>query len=134
MLKCPDSCFVSLQIVPREFSGDGHDPADYFHKYKGTVRLTCMEDDSTYEIGMFAAIQIDLEGAWRAALTAHDVLDTTGPSFEFYEVLYTRHGYSRAALRAMQDNVPMSENLLILDRLLILPAFRGHQLDWKLSG
>ena len=120
--------YLSLQIKARHFSGDGGDPSDYFHKWKGRVFLHSIQDDGEYDIGEFAVIQVDTENAWRSGRTVHEILDTTGPSFEFFEVLYKGNDYSRAAVKALRGHGLLSENILILDRLLILPAYRGHGL------
>jgi GNAT superfamily N-acetyltransferase len=121
--------YLSLQIAPTEFSGRGDDPSDYFHRYEGTIRLTCFipdDDEAQFEIGTFSVVQVDVENAWRSGRTVYEVLDTTGPSFEFFEVLYNRNDYSRAANKALRGHGLLSENILILDRLIVLPAYRGH--------
>ena len=119
---------VSLQIATSEFGGQGDDPSDFFHKSSGTVRLSCLETDVHFTVGEFSVIQVDLEGAWRAGMSAYEVLDTTGPSFEFFQCLYKSDDYSRAAVKALGGHPISSESILILDRLLILPDFRGHGL------
>ena len=123
-----DYRYVSLQIAASEFGGRGDDPSHFFHQSSGTVQLSCLDTDVHFTIGEFSVIQVDLEGAWASGMSAYDVLDTTAPSFEFFECLYKGDDYSRAAIKALDGHPIGSENILIMDRLLVLPAFRGQGL------
>ena len=123
-----DYRYVSLQVAASEFGGADDDPSDFFHESSGTVELRCLETDIHFTIGEFSVIQVDLEGAWRSGMTAYEVMDITAPSFDLFQTLYKKNDYSRAAVKALGGHPIGSENILILDRLLILPAFRGRGL------
>ena len=121
-----DYRYVSLQIAASEFGGRGDDPSHFFHQSSGKVQLSCLDTDVHFTIGEFSVIQVDLEGAWRSGMTVYEVMDITAPSFDLFQAIYKRDDYSRAAVKALGGHPIASENILILDRLLILPDFRGH--------
>mgnify|MGYP003599078493 CR=1 FL=1 len=123
-----DYRYVSLQVAASEFGGAGDDPSDFFHESSGTVELRCLETDIHFTIGEFSVIQVDLEGAWRSGMTVYEVMDITAPSFDLFQTLYKKSDYSRAAVKALGGYPTGSENILILDRLLVLPSFRGRGL------
>lgn len=123
-----DYRYVSLQVAASEFGGAGDDPSDFFHESSGTVELRCLESDIHFTIGEFSVVQVDLDGAWRSGMTAYEVMDITAPSFDLFQTLYKKSDYSRAAVKALGGYPTGSENILILDRLLVLPPFRGRGL------
>ena len=85
------------------------------------------KDANDYEVGRFRTHLVDLDGARDKNLAPQEVLDTNGET-EPYISLYSQDGELRESTCKACGYEIFGEGLLILDRLEILPPFRGKGL------
>ena len=86
---------------------------------------------STYagliESGKFSVFYLDIALAWSHGQSQFDVFDGYSSTFSYYEQMYTAQGEMRKKLVDLIGNEPFHANVLILERLEILPKFRGRR-------
>jgi len=103
------------------------DPSDFI--YETTGRMVTRADDVRTLIGKFRLYYVDIESAFNDGVPVHDVFDTYAETFEIYQALFDADSIEprERVLRLLEYEVH-ELNVLILDRLEILPAFRGSRL------
>ncbi|WP_422012692.1 hypothetical protein [Roseateles sp.] len=117
---------VGLKPDPEELLTADREPDHFIRWLEGRVVL--FEDDESTEIGRYRAFYIDAESAMHARMPLFDVFDSMQETCDYLE-LYEADSwaYSAAALKAAGAGYLLFEpNLLILDRLEILPPYRGR--------
>ncbi|TXI17920.1 MAG: hypothetical protein E6Q67_12505 [Roseateles sp.] len=117
---------VGLKPDPQELLAIDYEPSHFLRRHEGHVTLyTGNSDDDPIDIGRYQAFYVDAEGAVCADVSLHDVLDTTQSTYDYLQLYQPGEGtYTEAVLKAAKADWLYEPNLLILDRLEILPAYR----------
>lgn len=108
-------------IIPEE-------PDHFLYESKGTIGYMEWEHETLVEIGRFNVVFADITGGEAIGLNLHETLDGMAKTEEM-TILFDSEGteYSEAVLKACGDEV-FGRNLLLLDRIEILLAYRGYGL------
>ncbi|MFP3940907.1 MAG: hypothetical protein ACLF0P_11420, partial [Thermoanaerobaculia bacterium] len=120
---------VELTFHPRIEPLLADEPADFLYEYTGDVVLV---DDYDREmvVGRHRAYYVDLEAAYSAGFTSrHEIFDTEGATEEYYSALFEPGvpGFRIEVERLFGCEI-VDLNVLILDRLELLPEVRGRGL------
>lgn len=104
------------------------DPSDFIYETLGQV-VTRGDNVHRTLLGKFRLYYVDVESAFNDGMSVHDVFDTYAHTYEFHEMLFDAGSLElrERVLRLLEYEV-QALNILILDRLEILPSFRGNQL------
>ena len=114
---------------------DAQDPETYIFRHEIELRLID-EHGEEFEgdpvIGKAHVVVLNLEGADKAGVARFDVLDTEA-WLAHYMVLFSDYAgeFSKPVLKLLGEDVVFSNNILILDRLEILPDYRGEELGLR---
>lgn len=124
-----DYAVVGLRSDPQRLLAIDDEPSHFLHRHEGHVTLYDGEGgDDPIEIGRYRAFYIDAEGALNAGVPLHDVLDTMQETYDYLGLYDLDTGsFSEAAKKAGDADWLYEPNLLILDRLEILPRYRGRR-------
>lgn len=118
---------IGLRFAETEHGADDDEPSRFSHVWEGVVTL--WRDDHEEEIGTFSAIYVDVEGAVCEGDSVFDVFDCRQETIGYYEDLYEdglQVNFKPAIVRAaLAEGYLWSPNLLVLNRLVIAPPFRG---------
>lgn len=123
-----DCAVVGLKSDPQHVLAIDDEPSHFLHRHDGHVTLYEGEGgDDAIEIGRYRAYYVDAEGALNAGVPLHDVLDAMQATCDYLELYDLETGsFSEAAKKAGDADWLFEPNLLILDRLEILPRYRGR--------
>lgn len=122
----PEYSYLAIQPAPEEYAGTVDEPSDFIHEIEGKVLLVAEPAELTRQVGEFKCLIIDADGASIHGIHPFDLYDTTQATMNLYDALLTTDGPTARVLRALgQDYGLWSHNLLVLDRLVIFPEFRG---------
>lgn len=122
----PGGCvYVGLKTDPEELLAIDREPTHFVRQHDGAVVL--FDDDESVEIGRYKAFYIDVEGAMCAEESLFDIFDSRHQTLGYLELYNPGFGeFTEAAMKAAKADWLYEPNLLILDRLEILPRYRGH--------
>jgi len=115
-----------LKFAPETFFDENTEPDRFVYQYKGKV-IDCGNDEER-KAGKFSARVVDVRGAMFDGYDIFDVFDTDGAAMSCYESLFehdTEDFNEKTRLVAFGGDYPWNPNILILDRLVIYPEFRG---------
>lgn len=118
-----------LKFAPETFFDENTEPDRFMHQYKGKI-IDC-DDKEERKAGKFSARVIDVRGAMFDGCDIFDVFDSEGGAMSCYENLYesdTEDFNEKTRDVAFGGDYPWNPNLLLLDRLVIYPEFRGKGL------
>lgn len=121
--------YFHLQLNQSDLSIDSGDPLDFVYSYSGTVIASTSSDEEIIA-GKFRAYYIDIVSAINdGTVSVFDVFDSRSCTLDYYSVIYENESFdiNEKLLKAL-DCDPFFGNVLIIDRLEILPAFRAHNL------
>lgn len=127
----PEDLF-SISLEPRTSSSFGRptEPYEYIHDTAGVI--STWNDDEEEAIGIFKIKVVDLQGAERDNVSAFDVMDAQSTTIRYFETLFELNGDTlKDSLIDLIDQrfgwfINSQPNLLILDRLVINPTYRGQ--------
>jgi hypothetical protein len=124
----PDG-YLRLQINGEAIDFDDCDPDCFLHKWSGSVVLHPQDGDNV-KIGDFEVMYVDAAGAYIQGVRVDDVFDSDYSVNQYCSALYDRQfDFRKSVLRAVSSDGPLENpNLLVLDRLVIYPEYRGHDL------
>lgn len=120
-------CRLNFQPLQISVIGSG-EPTKYLLQYAGTIDWCDDENGPNVRIGAFSLVVADIESASIDRICAHDVFDTTQSAFDVYQNLYDSKGNLLVRVEKIAFGLECSwrQNVLILDRLVVLPEHRGH--------
>jgi GNAT superfamily N-acetyltransferase len=120
--------YIHLRFGEGEAELEDNDPSHYRYVTHGTV-VGIDEADQTVEVGRFQLSYIDVWAAVNAGASVFDIFDCTQEACDYYSAIFNIDtlGPSAALAKLFKDEV-WPGNVLVLDRLEILPKFRGHNL------
>lgn len=105
------------------------EPDHFLQESSGAVTAFIEDDDEETHVGTFRTYFVDVVGAANAGKSAHDVFDTSGSTYGYLGALYCDDAWNfrPAVMKALKAHqLTTSPSLLILDRLLIAPEWRGR--------
>lgn len=101
------------------------DPGHFIQHIVGDVVATSDAGDEVIA-GRFGIFYIDIAGAINEGMPVFDVMDFCDTTSRYYGALFDgSHEFNKAVKMATRDDLP-EMNLLVLDRLELLPQFRGR--------
>jgi hypothetical protein len=111
------------------------DPETYIFRHEIELRLIDEygeEFEGDPVIGKAHVAVLNLEGADKAGVARFDVLDTEA-WLAHYMALFSDYAgeFSKPVMKLLGEDVVFSNNILILDRLEILPDYRGEELGLR---
>ena len=105
-----------------------NEPSSYVHWWDGYIYLQ-PEVGNGHRIGTFKVIYINITGAMNQGLPPFDVFDTHQATCDYLALYDENYNYSQKVINlASIDEFQFNPNLLILDRLVIYPKYRGNNL------
>lgn len=124
---------IDLSVVMtwsnESFVGDDGEPDDLIYEMSGDL-VNIDDEDKRELVGKFRLFYVDVERADNEGIAIRDVLDAhSATTAEYYEALFDpdEEGFNDRILDLIDDEVAGC-NVLILDRLEILPKYRGRKL------
>lgn len=120
--------YIVLRYGGGEAELEDNDPSHYMYITEGTV-VGEDEADGTVEVGRFRLFYIDVCAAMNAGASVFDIFDCTQETCDYYAAIFDVGTLAPSpALRRLFKDEVWPGNTLILDRLEILPEFRGYNL------
>lgn len=117
---------LALSWAAETAVSDCLEPQDFIHETGGQI-LAIDNGDQRILAGAFRTVYVDIEGAMNAGLSIEDVLDSHPAASDAINSVYDvqTDQFTEEALRLMGEGNG-ALNILIIDRLGVLPAFRGN--------
>ncbi len=110
--------------LKRELTSFGNE-----HTYLGEHEGELIDSESGVHAGRSRVFIVDLEGAEEVGLGALDVLDLDGATEPYLSLIGHEAGnFSPAVMRLLNEEFAYSRNMLIIDRVELLPFYRGRGL------
>lgn len=118
---------LAITLDTETFPVSDDEPSRFLWEWTGRIELVDPESDDTTRIGDFIVRYIDADGAANAGEPLFDVFDSHSAVVNYYPALY-QGDWFRDGLAGFELSMDygLSANLLILDRLLIYPAYRSR--------
>lgn len=116
---------LSPSIDLRRTIGTWNDVSDFLGLYEGEVRLP----DTDETMGYLRAYVFDSDGANAIGYSPMDALDAVTSATVPYIALYSFEeagNLSPAVLKILGEDFASNDRILILDRIELLPKYRGH--------
>jgi len=120
--------FIILKWEASSICLEAEDPSNFLYETHGTI-LCLGENDQETLVGKFRLYYADIEYASEEGFNAFEVLDAHSHTAEYCSSIYGIDGseFNKKLLTLLSFDV-MGNNLLIIDRLEILPKYRGKNL------
>lgn len=116
-----DISYITYRLTSMPLGGE----IKYLTEVEGDIH-SCDDDGNEYFTGKVKYYIIDADGAMEDGITPEYVLDILSNTAHFMGDIYDRNGcFFKRKIRNLFDTEPFSSNFLILDRVEILPPFRG---------
>ena len=122
--------YLIFRVDSASFLLEADDPNDYVYPICGRI-VEMVADESEILVGKFCQYYIDIASAIDAGYPdLFDIFDAHSESIaDYYDALIDPHTeYFSEKLRQLLDDEIMQPNLLIIDRLELLPNYRGQNL------
>jgi len=123
-----DIPYLMLNFETASTSVEGSDPYDFIYETKGKI-VTIDESDQEMLVGKFRLYYVDLTNAYNQGASIFFMLDSHSQTAEFLELIDDSNGFefSKSLLGLLNHEV-FENNILILNRLEILPHYRGKNI------
>lgn len=121
---------ITYQALSLDASETNIGPLDlesFVHPTHGRILELDTGGGFVAELGTFSVIQVDVESAIAAGESVFAIFDISQTTMDYFEALYA-HGwdFKASVYRAADPSWTIENvNLLIIDRLVIRPAYRG---------
>jgi hypothetical protein len=126
---------ISIGMEFDRFSLRFDDPNEYLYQINGKIYYTfednSEEDEKEDLIGAFRLLYIDATSASDNDISLYDVYNCNGEAFEFFEGASNSEDgeFNNKITELLGEEINFwGNNVLIIDRIGILPKYRGHQL------
>ena len=124
--------YLAIRTEPEQYSGRIEEPSDYIHTIDGKVVWLNESGRVSREVGEFSCTLIDADAADLHGVSPFDVYDTTQATYDLFAALFDDLGGSAKVNKALGGHLALwSHNLLLIDRLVIYPSFRGQKLGLR---
>ena len=120
--------FWSLQLDPsRTIPLTPEEPEDFIHEISGRILCGDARTDRDHIAGMFRVYYADFELGQNHNVSAHYILDAHQHTLDYAEAVLDSDGapFPRRLYNLLGDDI-WNFNLLILDRVELLPRYRGN--------
>lgn len=117
--------YLDLFIGREEVLCDDEEPSRFMYEIKGGI-YGHSKSDRRIKVGEFAAFQVNVERCVNEEDSAFDVFDTHSATMPYYELYDGDLGFPPKVLKALGSDGFWAPNMLILDRLVIAPKYRGR--------
>jgi hypothetical protein len=122
-----------LEIEAERYRGYLDDPVFYVHDIKGKIVVEDETGTTIDEAGTFGVTYVDADGAAAQRIAAFDVFDSYQTTYDYFATLYEDMDFAPKVRKLVEpDTWYWSSNLLILDRLIIHPKYRGNRLGLEI--
>jgi GNAT superfamily N-acetyltransferase len=112
---------------------DYREPGDLIYETRGDIANIDDDDDSRSLIGRFGVYYMDVDRAINEGCSVFDLFDAYSQTAEYYRALFGRDAPDFSSrVRKLVDDEIWGSNVLILDRLELLPEYRGKGLGLNL--
>jgi GNAT superfamily N-acetyltransferase len=120
--------YIFLEFDGGDADLDDGEPSHYMYVTRGTV-AGLDEQDQKIVAGRFRLTYIDVCAAMNAGASVFDIFDNTQETCDYFPAIFDIETLdpSPELMRLFREDM-WPGNVLILDRLEILPEFRGHNL------
>jgi hypothetical protein len=122
--------YMTLDLDKTGETLEAEEPSDYVYEITGKV--VGLTDAGRRKIaGKFTVFYIDLEGAGMDRVSIFDTFDAAEQTLCYYSAIFDDDGHTLQfsdRLTRLLDEPPYWGNVLVLDRVEILPKFRSHNL------
>ena len=123
--------YVVLEWASSSSALPSGEPTDYVYEYRGDL-VDVGESSERTLVGRFGFFYMDLDRATNNGMPWFDVFDTHASTISYYEAFYdVRTGHYSRRITNLLGCEPINSNALILDRLEILPKYRGKKLGLR---
>lgn len=125
--------YLSLRFS-QELLVDDEEPSRFVKDISGTVFAAVDDDADGYkdvEAGKFAVFVIDLEAAVNEKESAFDIFDVSSKTIGYFDLYTDDLAFKPEVLKAMRGHERWAPNILILDRLELLPEWRRRGLGLR---
>lgn len=120
---------ILLEMNFNRCSLDIEDPGEYQIEFTGKVIYVDWETEKEKIIGEFEFSIIDMASATENRLSLFDVFDSDGTSFKLYEQLMNKDfSFKKKVDDILGDGYDLSSKIMLINRIGIIPEFRGHKL------
>jgi GNAT superfamily N-acetyltransferase len=120
--------YVVLEWNSSSLADPSGEPTDYVYENRGDL-IDVGEGGDRIAVGKFGCYYMDIDRALNDGMPACDVFDAYASTIVFYDKIFdakTEEYSSR--IEKLCHGTPLNRNVLILDRLEILPKYRGKKL------
>ena len=104
---------------------DDREPGRFVKEIRGSVHNQ-VDDVRTVKIGSFFVIVIDVESAVNERESTFDIFDYSSRTIDYYDLYTPDMDFKPKVLAALRGGERWAPNMLVLDRLEILPKYRGQ--------
>lgn len=104
-------------------------PDNFIYEIEGQINITDDNHENCH-VGNFTVIYVDVFQAMNSDFDLGIIMDRSQRTWDYYESLFDGYDLNETIVN-MFDEPIFKENLLILDRLEILPEYRGKKLGLK---
>lgn len=111
------------------------DPEEFLSHYKGEVELYVAEQNTSKCVARLGLFIVHSDAADRAGVSLYDVLDADAKTEPYLSLLHKKEAgnFSPAVLRILKEDFATTQNMIIFDRIEILPEFRGKRLTYRVT-
>ncbi|WP_332855145.1 hypothetical protein [Duganella sp. S19_KUP01_CR8] len=116
--------YFFLELDKTEEALEEDDPSHYLYMSTGSL-ISLAGNDRRYVAGRFELFYVDIGAAINAGASIFDIFDSKQSAHDYHAAIFEpgTAAFSET-LTALLDDAPLWGNILILDRLEILPKFR----------
>jgi len=131
-----DVPFLILHFEASSACLEAVEPNDFVYETRGKI-VTLDESEQETLVGKFCLYYADVDNAYDGGFEPSEVLDTYSHTVDYFSSIYGLNGaeFSEKLLYLLNHDV-FGNNSLILDRLELLPRYRGQNLGliimWRL--
>lgn len=120
---------LSLEYDQHVFVDDD-EPSRFVTHVKGLIHELA-DDDESIVLGEFSVILVDVEAAVTEDESVFDVFDSDSRTIDYYGLYLGSLEFKSKVVRAIGGSPRWAPNLLILDRLAVLPEHRGSNIGLR---
>jgi GNAT superfamily N-acetyltransferase len=129
-----DCDHVILRWEGATTSIDQLEPDEFAYETIGDVVSFDVVDGDEVEVllGRFRLYYLDFDAALNAGVSAFDVIDSYSATADYYVAFFDddASGFNERLLTLLNDDV-LESNVLVIDRLELLPQYRGKRLGLR---
>lgn len=123
-----DDFSVQLHWHSTSYLSERPEPEWFTYPADGSV-LAIDEFDNEHTAGRFRVFYVDAERALNSRMNIYDVLDASATTAEYFDALFDIDTLDfNTAVRDITGPGLINDNLLIVDRVELLPEYRGKHL------